>query len=359
MSWKQANITPIYKNKGSKNDANNYRPVSLTSIVCKLFEKIIRDEVMKHLSTHSLISVHQYGFMEGRSCITNLLETMDDWSKVADKKKEINCIFLDFKKAFDSVPHERLLLKVKSYGISGKILGWLRSFLSGRIQRVVVNGALSSNENVISGVPQGSVLGPLLFIIYINDLPDSIKSSVKIFADDTKVYRKIDDISDMHILQEDLNSLQKWAHTWQMNFHPQKCKVLKINKGAEFSYKMVDKGEDIMLDEVKIEKDLGVQIDSELSFNEQCSSAINRARKIAIIIRRTFVSIDESMIKPLYTALIRSRLEYGIEVWSPRFKKDSKAIESVQRMVTRMVPSLKELEYGDRLRKLKLPSLKY
>ena len=163
----------------------------------------------------------------------------------------------------------------------------------------------------------------------------------------------------MHILQEDLNSLQKWAHSWQMNFHPQKCKVLKINKGAEFSYKMVDKGEDVMLDEVKTEKDLGVQIDSELSFNEQCSSAINRARKIAIIIWRTFVSIDESMIKPLYTALIRSRLEYGIEVWSPRFKKESKAIESVQRMVTRMVPSLKELEYGDRLRKLKLPSLKY
>ena len=188
--WKIAYITPIHK-KGLRNVAGNYRPVSLTSTVVKLMKSIIKSSIFNHLISNNLISSSQFGFLPGHSCSTQLLYVMDIITSSLDHGLPVDVIYLDLQKAFDSVPHNRLLLKVESYGISGKFLGWIKSFLSDREQFVVLNGCKSGRHKVLSGVPQGSILGPLLFTIYVNDLPQSISSSVFMFADDTKLIRPI------------------------------------------------------------------------------------------------------------------------------------------------------------------------
>ena len=178
--WKKANISAIFK-KGVKKDPSNYRPVSLTSITCKILESFIRDEVYKHIKRNKLFSKKQFGFISGRSTTLQLLTVLEDWTKILDTDGTINNIYMDFMKAFDKVPHQRLLHKVNKYGISGKILNWIKSFLTGRKQRVTIEGEFSGWADVDSGIPQGSVLGPLLFVIYINDLPEEVSEGTKIF----------------------------------------------------------------------------------------------------------------------------------------------------------------------------------
>ena len=191
-NWKKANVTPLHK-KGPKNLVENYRPISLTSIVCKTMEKFIRDIILDHMEKHKLFTIHQHGFRKGRSCVTQLIEVLDDWTEQLDNKNAIDTIYLDFQKAFDTVPHQRLINKLQSYGICGKILGWIKDFLANRKQKVVINGTGSNWISVTSGIPQGSVLGPILFTIYINDLPDVVQNIVKLFADDTKLYAVVNE----------------------------------------------------------------------------------------------------------------------------------------------------------------------
>ena len=201
--WKEANVTCIFK-KGDKSSPGNYRPVSLTSVLCKSLGKIVREAIMKHLNKNNLLSDCQYGFRQNRGCILQLLKVVAEWSKDIDKTKQVDCIYLDFKKAFDTVPHKRLLKKLQSFGITGNVLKWIKDFLSGRHQRVVVNGTFSKWKPVLSCIPQGSVLGPVLFIIFINDLPEVVKCYCKIFADDTKLYKAISCSNDQQMLQLDL-----------------------------------------------------------------------------------------------------------------------------------------------------------
>ncbi len=181
---------------------------------------------------------------------------------------------MDLQKAFDKVPHKRLLQKAESYGISRIVLKWLEGFLIGRKQQVTVNKATSAEEDVISGVPQGSVLGPILFVLYVNDLPDYITSCIGIFADDTKIFRKIEDVGDCQRLQNNLSHLEAWATDWQMRFHPQKSEVLRIgNNNPEYSYCMFPEGSKVQLNVVDSVKDLGVFIDNQLSFDKHCHEA--------------------------------------------------------------------------------------
>ena len=192
--WKTAAVVPIHK-KGPKQDPGNYRPISLTSVPCKVLESLIRDEIMEFLMATNQLSEHQHGFRPRRSCSSQLLEVLEEWSRSIEHGDPIDVVYVDFKKAFDAVPHHRLLRKLQSCGISGCLLRWIEAFLCDRKQEVVLNGCHSGPTPVTSGVPQGSVLGPLLFIVYINDLPPVVSSSTKMFADDTKVYREVPSLS--------------------------------------------------------------------------------------------------------------------------------------------------------------------
>ena len=206
--------------------ANNYRPVSLTSHVCKVLESILRDRIVEHLNKYNLINNSQHGFTRKRSCLTNLLEFLEYVSDYVDQGFPIDVIYLDFQKAFDKVPHKRLMKKINSLGITGKIYDWIEDWLNNREQRVVLLGKSSKWVKVESGVPQGSVLGPLLFLIYINDIDECVNSKLLKFADDTKVFRVIASPEDITRLQEDLVNLGKWSKDWLMLFNVDKCKIM-------------------------------------------------------------------------------------------------------------------------------------
>ena len=208
--WKEANISPVFK-KGDKTKSENDRPISLTSIACKILEHIVVSTIMKHLDNHNILSSCQHGFRRNHSCETQLILTSQDIARAYTHKKQMDMILLDISKAFDKVPHNRLLLKMNHYGMQGQTLSWIKAFLTGRIQSVVFEGAKSEAVPVISGVPQGTVLGPTLFLLYINDLPLQVSSSTtKLFADDCIVYREIDSPADAKLLQHDLDALQNW-----------------------------------------------------------------------------------------------------------------------------------------------------
>ena len=182
----------------------------------------------KHFVRNNLLSSEQYGFCQGRSCTSQLLVTLDEWMSNLDENIPTDAIFLDFAKAFDTVPHKRLLTKVEGYGVQGKVLKWIESFLTDRMQYVAINGKQSGRVPVSSGVPQGSVLGPTLFIYFINDLPSNTSEKVKVFADDTKNYKEIKSEEDAKKLQESLDLLVEWSEKWLLRFNSSKCKVLHI-----------------------------------------------------------------------------------------------------------------------------------
>ena len=217
-SWKRATFTPIHKDDDRSN-AENYRPISITSQIGKTLEKVIRKSIMAHLIANNILSDHQHGFCEGKSCLTNLIEALEDITSMVDDGMPVDGVFLDFKKAFDKVSHERLLYKLHQMGIQGTLLQWIDNFLSDRSQRVKVNSSYSTWKSVTSGVPQGSVLGPILFIAYINDFPLLLKSYCKMFADDAKLYGKAENDADNESIQHDLNRYVTWAKDWLMVFN--------------------------------------------------------------------------------------------------------------------------------------------
>lgn len=353
--WKFAHITPIHK-KGSKVVPGNYRPVSLTSVIGKLMESVIRDSLVKHMMDNQLFCDEQHGFVPGRSCMTQLLVTFEMWSEMLDSGSPVDVVYLDFKKAFDIVPHQRLLRKLEAYGITGKLLLWIRDFLSGRKQRVVANGSLSNWADILSGIPQGSVLGPILFVVFINDLPDAVRSAIKIFADDTKLFRAIQTLEDHDILQHDLDSLVKWSCKWQLRFNEAKCKTLHLGScNKRLEYKM----NTTKLEDTKSEKDLGVYVDEDLKFHDHVTKTVNKASRMLGLIRATFTCLDKNTVPRLFTTMVRPHLEYGNVIWHPRYRRDSLEIEKIQRRATKLIPDLKYLPYEQRLRQIKLPSLEY
>ena len=348
-------LSPIHK-KGDKQQPGNYRPISLTSVIGKILESIVRDQIMEHCMKNDLFSDAQHGFVPGRSCMTQLLTVLENWTLTIDTGHPVDVIYLDFKKAFDSVPHQRLLTKLKSFGIGDTIRNWLESFLTGRTQRVIVNGAVSNWSNVKSGIPQGSVLGPILFVLFINDLPDAISSEVKIFADDTKIYRPIVTIQDKQLLQDDIVNLQEWSEKWQLKFNEDKCKVMHIGPhNPDLIYTMNNAN----LKACKFEKDLGVIIDEDLKFHNHVSEAVKKANKILGLIKHTFKCLDIDTVPTLYKSLVRPYLEYGNVIWYPRYKSDAIAIEKIQKRATKIISSISHLPYKERLKVINLPSLQH
>ena len=360
--WRTANVTPIHK-KGDRTDPSNYRPVSLTSQVCKVLETLVREKIVKHMRDNKLFSSSQHGFREGRSCLTNLLETLEQWTKIIDEEDCIDVAYLDFRKAFDLVSHRHLLYKMTKYGISGQVHGWVKAFLSDRSQRVVIRGTSSEACSVTSGVPQGSVLGPVLFLIFINDLPLEVLSPLSLFADDSKIFTRIVTSNkktkwtgfDGHsALQRDLTKVQEWAKKWKMEFNVDKCKIMHIgNKNPKHVYGMGG----TELESTKAEKDLGVTIDDQLDLGKHIRNIVAKANRVLGLIKISFACLDKSMFLNLYPVLVRPHLEYCVQVWSPSKKKYIKLLERVQRRATKLVPELRDLEYSERLMRLGLTTL--
>ena len=357
--WRRANISAIYK-KGPKKDAANYRTVSLTSVCCKVMEKFVRKHLMNHILTNDLISQKQYEFMTGRSTTLQLLRAMNDWTEALDKNNEVDIIYLDFKKAFDTVPHQRLFRVLHQLGIGGKTHDWIRSFLNGREQRVMVNEIPSRWEPVLSGIPQGLVLGPVLFIIYINSMTDVVQSPLLLFADDATLYREISTVEDQLVLQKDLEELRTWSKTSLLEFNAEKCvKMTLTSKKKTTSERTYNLNKDQNLKSVYKEKDLGIMTDSKRSFEEHICMKLKKANSILALIRRSFINISKQVFLQLYKALIRPHLEYANQIWYPNLKKHKTSIENVQRRATRLVGSLRGLSFEERLRELKLPTTEY
>ena len=238
-----------------------------------------------HLSDHSIISPHQHGFLRGLSCETQLISVVHEWARTLNTHGQADVIFLDFSKVFDSVPHERLLLKAHHYGIHGKTHTWLRSFLANRRQRVVVNGSSSTWSAVLSGVPQGTVLGPTLFLLFVNDVPDRVASDIKMFADDCVIYRNINSLQDHLALQSDLNSLEAWANDWQMSFSPTKCMAMSISlKKCPSYHQYFICG--VPLEGVRYQKYLGVYISCSLNWSKQCAEVKKKASRVLGVLQR-------------------------------------------------------------------------
>ena len=358
--FKIAEVRPIYK-KGDKSHAGNYRPVSLTSIVCKVFESFIKKTLYDHFINNNLLSNHQFGFVSGRSTVTQLLVTLNDWLYNMDNDIPTDAAYMDFRKAFDTVPHQRLLNKLKGYNINGPILNWISAFLSDRYQYVKINNSQSSMLKVTSGVPQGSVLGPTLFIYFINDLPNmSTNSHMKIFADDTKVYNEIRNIDDVKCLQNSIDEMFEWTQKWLLKFNKDKCKIIHIGKNNKKHDYFIGTGEHrIRLEESDLEKDLGVFIDPDLNFKKHIKNTVKKASYAAYRILKNFTYKNANILVPLFKSLVRPILEYGNVVWSNGIKKYMNKIENVQRKFTKHVKGLQNLSYEERLKKLQLPSLEY
>ena len=269
----------------------------------------------------------------------------------------VDTIYFDFKKAFDMVPHKRLLGKLESYGVSGKILNWIKEFLVGRSQYVSVNGAKSSSGSVLSGIPQGTVMGLLLFVIYINDILENITSDGFLFADDTKVFRIITSKEDALHLQSDIDSLKKWSEVWGMEFNRDKCHVLTLGNFDNILYTHRYKIGDEEIEHVFTEKDLGVTIDSGLTFEDHISEKVRAANGIVGLVRRSFSYLDPPSFKKIFCIFVRPHLEYAQPVWAPHMQKHIDVIEKVQMRATKLVDGLGKLDYEDRLRKCDLTTL--
>ena len=353
--WRLANVTPIFK-KGAKTSVSNYRPVSLTSLVCKIMESILRDNITEHLLSNKLISSSQHGFMKSKSCLTNLLEFLETLTSLHDEGYPSDLIFLDFSKAFDKVPKKRLIEKMKAHSIDGKVLYWIEAWLTNRKQRVVLNGKVSQWELVESGVPQGSVLGPTLFVIFINDIDSlcTLITIIKKFADDTKLGQKVTSIEDRDKLQKCLDDLYTWADTWGMLFNVDKCKVMHIgHNNPEYIYTMNDSP----LHCVPEEKDIGVYLNSNLKPSLQCKKAVNKAMRALFCLTKAFHYRDKVTFVNLYKTYVRPHLEFSVPAWCPWTRADIELIERVQRKMVRMVSGLLGTSYEEKLFELNLISL--
>ena len=362
-SWKFAIVTPVHK-KGPTRDPNNFRPISLTATCCRVMERIINNTLLRYLLDHHLISKQQHGFIQRRSVSTNLLDCLEDWTLNLQSRHVTDVIFFDFKKAFDTVCHSKLLVKLQSYGICGNLLLWIESFLNGRYQSVRVGNAISSAVPVISGVPQGSVLGPTLFLLFINDVVDifsDLTVSSSLFADDLKLYTRYNLDAAHNDLQTAITRLVEWAELWQLQVSIPKCSAFRIvNPRCQLndSIKQLSYSIDgTVLPFVDSIRDLGIHHDCQLKYDRHISLITHNAFKRAVLILKCFHTRDVRILKHAFCTYVRPLLEFSSLIWSPNYCYLIDKLESVQRFFTRRLHGLHQLSYKERLAVLGLETL--
>jgi hypothetical protein len=360
VDWRRAYIAPIYK-KSERTDPSNYRPIALTSSVCKLMETIIKDQLLSYLISNSIITKCQHAFLARHSTATNLLETVNDWSVELNSSNCIDSIYIDFSRAFDSISFSKLLFKLEFYGIKGRLLAWISCFLLNRSQCVVIENTFSSVSDVLSGVPQGSVLGPILFLIFINDIVSCNVNNYcvfKMFADDLKLYTVVSTNLSSNRLQNVLNEIFTWSQAWQLSINISKCAILRVDNSRHpntMAHRYSINGQ--YLNTPKTVSDLGVTVDPKLSFIDHINDISSRATQRVGILFRGFFSRNLKLMRFAFVSYIRPLLEYNSSVWNPTQKYLINLLEKVQRSFTKRIPSISHLSYTDRLSALNLELL--
>lgn len=353
--WRVHLITPIHKS-GDTSSVSNYRPISLLCIVSKVLERIIHDKIIDFVSIS--ISDNQFGFLRSRSSVQQLLLFLNSLQTSLSQNSQIDAIYLDFSKAFDKVPHNHLLLKLRSIGITGNLWNFFKSYLFDRTHCVSINSQTSSYLPVLSGVPQGSILGPLLFLIYINDLPASVSSStVLLFADDNKCFKTINCPSDSDLLQSDLDSLSNWSQLWNLPFNTNKSLLLRFTSSqcSRPTYASDYHLNNSIISSSNQHRDLGVIFSSDLSWKDHYSTISSKAYRIMGLLRRSFSSSSSvATKKTLYISLIRSKITYASQIWHPHLLNDVSTLERIQRRATKFILNDYTSDYKSRLQSLHL-----
>lgn len=333
--WKLAYVKPLFKS-GDTNSPSNYRPISITSICCKLLEHVIYTHIMSHLNLNNLLFENQHGFRHKRSCQTQLFELVTDLHEALHTKYYMDAIFIDLSKAFDRVPHNRLLLKLNALELDPSVTSWIQNFLTGRSQSVIINNCSSKSSSVKSGVPQGSVLGPLLFLVYINDIAATISSSIRLFADDCVLYRRITTPDDVTNLQNDLTKLTEWCNIWQMQINTEKTKHMAFSMLSS-TPKNAYAVNGTVIENVTTFKYLGVFLTCDLSWRTHIEYITNKAlRKLGFLKRSLYLANSDTRLHA-YTTLIRSSLEYASIIWNPHQSNLTNLLEAVQNKAARFI----------------------
>ena len=352
---KMGTITPIFKG-GSRSEPKNYRPVTLTSHIIKLFERVIVEKIMKYMDEKGLFNSRQHGFRKNRSCLSQLLQHYQSLLDILEDKSVADVIYLDFSKAFDKVDHYILLQKLEKIGIKGRLLQWIENFLTSRTQVVAVDGSLSEIEGVISGVPQGTVLGPLLFLVHIGDIDSTLRyATASSFADDTRIMMKVGSSEDCNKLQQDLESVYQWARINNMTFNENKFEHIRYGSHDYLQNYAGPDGANIRT--CNQVKDLGVIISDDAKFEDQIETVVKTARQRVGWIMRVFETRKKTAMLTLYRSLVLPLVEYCCQLWSPQGVELIRKIEAVQRNFTYRIQGMRELNYWERLEQLGLYSL--
>ena len=330
-----------------------------TSVVCKLMERIIAADMLDFLTANGHINPHQHGFLRKRSTETNLLEALSDWTLTLNSKASRTIAYIDFCKAFDSVCRNKLLIKLDAYGIKGNLLQLINDFLCNRSQKTRVGSSLSGSVSLSSGVVQGSCLGPLLFIIYINDLPEMFDTAVvtKMYADDVKLYTNVHCAAGGHQLQANLTKLFNWSTIWQLPISVKKCAVMAIGKNtSQLTTPSLTLGHS-SIPAVESISDLGVTVHRSLTFASHICNVVRKASVRMNLMFKCFTTRHNHTLIRGYKVYVRPILEHCSIIWSPYRVKDIKAIETVQRKFTKRLNGLQYKSYADRLLATNLESL--
>ena len=353
--WREANVTPLFK-KGKKSDPGNYRPVSLTNVIGKTMERVVKEALTRYIETNNRLSDSQHGFRNGRSTQTNMIEYLNVTTKWLDEGKNFDVLYFDFSKAFDKVCHKRLLVKLKEAGVGGNVLKRLEDWLKDRKQRVKVEDEWSEWLEVVSSVVQGSVLGGILFDIFIDDIDvAALEAMVWKFADDTKAAKIIESEEDGRQMQAIVDSMAAWAEKWGMAFNGTKCKVLHVGR-TNPRCKYYLNGKEI--EAVKDEKDLGIYIEDSLKPAKQCAAAAKAANFALGQLQRSFHYRKKAHLVPLYKTFVRPRLEHAVAAWSPWLESDIKSLEKIQERLIKMVSDVRGNTYEEKLKDAGLTTLK-